>query len=319
MVRTSVKRARLAGADLRDSSARSVSFEGSFLTGVNASGIDGFDAHFEHVSAGPTNQGATANFDRAKLINGHFHGACLARASFKDAVLGGGDFSNAVLTGTDLTGAALMRDGVPANFRGALLTGVKVDPSGRALIDRARQSERARIAHLVGSFRTPGASPPNAIEDRLVEVSDGDTIKLEHLGWLRLTGIDAPDPTPPVEDLPRLTSRAPVADDPPLGSPDALAVGNLARTYLGRHIGEPVSYALAAQARERRDNGGVGRARGYLWFADGRFVNRDLLREGYVVRKSEPQDPALSDGLDIAQDLAQRDGLRVWATCPSEP
>lgn len=92
----------------------------------------------------------------------------------------------------------------------------------------------------------------------LVRVVDGDTVVLESVGTVRLIGIDTPetvDPRKPVE-------------------------------YFGREASEHLRGILTGERvrlefdQTRRDR--YGRTLAYLYLADGRFVNREMVRDGYA-------------------------------------
>jgi micrococcal nuclease len=92
----------------------------------------------------------------------------------------------------------------------------------------------------------------------VIRVVDGDTVVLQAIGPVRLIGIDTPetvDPRKPVE-------------------------------YFGREASEYLRAMLAGRAvrleydQTRRDR--YGRTLAYLYLADGRFVNLEMVRQGYA-------------------------------------
>lgn len=92
----------------------------------------------------------------------------------------------------------------------------------------------------------------------VIRVVDGDTVVLQAIGTVRLIGIDTPetvDPRKPVE-------------------------------YFGREASEYLRAMLAGRAvrleydQTRRDR--YGRTLAYLYLADGRFVNLEMVRQGYA-------------------------------------
>jgi len=106
-----------------------------------------------------------------------------------------------------------------------------------------------------GQARCLAAGAPTAKDDRVARIGDGDTIALEHLGVVRLLGIDAPQAdTRPAECF---------ADAATAGARDLLAPGSAVRVTLG------------APARDT-----FGRALAYVWTDDGRLANDELLARG---------------------------------------
>lgn len=324
LIKTDLTGARLAEADMRDSQLRGARLAGAYLTGADLRNADGFDAHFEGAQLGPDARGAGVDLEGAKFINAHFRGACLARVRLRGAVLGGADLTSTVLTGADLRGARLVRDGVPANLDGAFLHGVQIDPDQHSLVHGARVA----FARHVAARRPrsgPRPAPARAEQDQLVEVSDGDTVRFHRLGWVRLVGIDAPDPDPPVEDVPPLRTPKPVVRSEPPQRPGWLSprpepAGNAARSFLGSHIGKRVRYILERQPFETRDHGQFGRARAYVWIeGDRTSLNTRLIDAGLGRWKKEPQLRQFVQELQWAQLNAQQSGRGVWATCLTTP
>lgn len=92
----------------------------------------------------------------------------------------------------------------------------------------------------------------------VVRVVDGDTVVVESVGTVRLIGIDTPETVDP---------RRPVE-------------------YFGREASDHLRAMLSGERvrlgfdQTRRDR--YGRTLAYLYLADGRFVNREMVREGYA-------------------------------------
>jgi uncharacterized protein YjbI with pentapeptide repeats len=280
-------RAILTDAHLNGADLTGATMVRSVLSGADLAGANLFDARLNGAAIGVAPDGKPANLARASLINAQLRGSCLAHADLRRAVLGGADLTNAVLTGADLRGAVLERDGVPAYFQGASLARARLDDGARSFIARhsgpPRQPERP----------APAIAPGSAKRDRVVEISDGDTIRLKRLGWVRLIGLDAP---PLTEPLGRTAREALLA----IFRRDA-----------------NVSYTLGPQRRERR-LGQTGRWRAYVWLPGGRFLNAALVHGGYAERRADNgDDPRYNPALTRAEEGAKDGGRGIWATCRS--
>jgi uncharacterized protein YjbI with pentapeptide repeats len=281
-----LQNATLEGADLRDADLTEAKLNKAFLNGADLRGATLEDAILEDAAIG-----IGANLSGAWLVDAHLAGTCLASADLSDAVLGGADLRDAILTGADLRGAILERDGVPANLAGAWVARVKVDPANRQFLPL----DTATPAPAKPS-RSP-AVPGDAIADRITLVSDGDTVKLERRGWVRLFGLGARD-----------------LDDP---------LGAEARDFLADAMGRAgaIRFKLGRTPRETRTTGIPGRWLVYIWLSDGRFLNEAMLAEGYAERQKDarrPEDPRFARLLDQAEQRAKAGGKRIWATCPKQ-
>jgi uncharacterized protein YjbI with pentapeptide repeats len=280
--RAILTKAHLNGADLTGATlVRSV------LSGTDLSGASLFDAKLNGAAIGVAPDGKRASLARASLINAQLRGSCLAHADLRRAVLAGADLTNAVLTGADLRGAVLERDGVPAYFQGASLARARLDAGAQSFI--ARHSGPPRRPHRPA----PVTVPQRARQDRVVEISDGDTVRLKRLGWTRLIGLDAPPLTEPF--------------------------GRTAREFLSRAFRRKadVTYTLGPQRRERRV-GQTGRWRAYVWLPGGRFLNASLVQQGYAERRDEDgDDPKYLPAFTGAEQDAKSRGRGIWAACRS--
>ena len=283
---------QLGGAQLARADLLGARLNGAFLSGADLRDAQASDAQFEAAALGPDPKGRGATLAGTILINAHFHRACLAQADLRHAVLGGADLSDAVLTGADLRGANLVRDGVAANFHGAWVAGVKVDAAQRPLLKGAHGAPAPAVSNVPARGTLAGL-PPRAIRDRVIGVSDGDTVLLAKRGWVRLVGIDASQPTSPL--------------------------GRRAWAFLKgeQRRDATVYYRPGTPALELRDHGGVGRRRAYIWFADGRSVNETMLLQGYAIRQRRQEDRGPIPALDRAERQAKAAGRGAWATCPT--
>lgn len=134
-------------------------------------------------------------------------------------------------------------------------------PRGFAALCYARRVNRARhlLALTVLAF-VASALPVRAAELFAVErVVDGDTVKLEGVGTVRLIGIDTPEtvhPSKPVQ-----------------------CFGKEASAFLKRLLaGQRVRLEYDPEGRRDR----YGRTLGYLFLPDGTFVNAAMIRRGYA-------------------------------------
>jgi uncharacterized protein YjbI with pentapeptide repeats len=297
--------ANLRGADLRGVNMRKVILKRAHLEGAKLSGADLTEAIMpEAILNGADLKGATltkaklqgaeigidkksgtaADLSKATLIDAQMHRACLADATLRGTVLGGADMRETVLNNADVQDAELERDGVSANLMGAATSDVK---------GHTKPPMAPPIRPMSADPRSE-AMPPDAVADRVVEVSDGDTVKLGGLGWTRLIGLDAPSVTDhgPGEDGARFLKQA------------------LARRA-------KVHYELGSTPHEHRP---TARYRAYIWLADGRFLNASLLQAGYARRA--PNGDELKEGhrpaLIQAQEHARVKGERIWSTCSQE-
>ena len=130
---------------------------------------------------------------------------------------------------------------------------------------------------------TVGASPSLLRVERVI---DGDTVRLEHVGTVRLLGVDTPETVHP---------RKPVECFGPEAS----------------HFMK----GLLANARVRVEltgKGKYGRALAYLYREDGLDVNLELVRRGYS--KSYRKYPhERIDEFNEAEKEPRRRGIGVWS------
>lgn len=146
---------------------------------------------------------------------------------------------------------------------------------------------------------TPEATPtpeptatPKRVEAQVVEVVDGDTIKVNIAGEvypLRYIGIDAPEP------------------DQWMGPEASQANWELVggkTVYLEKDVSETDQY---------------GRLLRYVFLAGGTFVNAELVRQGYAWATAYPPDVKYQALFVQVQQEAQQQGLVIWAPTPVPP
>ena len=64
---------------------------------------------------------------------------------------------------------------------------------------------------------------------------------------------------------------------------------------------------------DRTDRDQYGRLLRYVWTIDGEFVNLFLVQDGYALANDYPPDTAYSAELEAAQQLAETNGVGIWA------
>lgn len=143
---------------------------------------------------------------------------------------------------------------------------------------------------------TPTATPtPMGQAARVVEVVDGDTIKVEVDGevvTVRYIGIDTPetkDPNKPVEWMGVEATEA----------NRALVEGQT--VYLVQDVSETDRY---------------GRWLRYVYMADGTLVNAELVRQGYAQISTYPPDVAQEAVFVAAQEAARTAKVGLWQPTP---
>lgn len=134
---------------------------------------------------------------------------------------------------------------------------------------------------------------------RVAEAIDGDTVDLEFAGGrrerVRLLGIDTPETVKP---------DAPVECYGPEASARAEAL---------LPAGTEVLVQRDEEARDR-----YGRLLAYLWRrADGLFVNRSLVADGYARTLSIAPNDAHRAALSAAAADARAAGAGLWGACPT--
>jgi uncharacterized protein YjbI with pentapeptide repeats len=281
--RANLKGAKLSGAYLEGAWLRKTSLDGADLAHAHLNG-----AHLEDAEIGPGVDGKSASLIHAVLVDAHLQRACLASADLRGSVMGGADLGEAVLTEADLRDARPELDGIPANIQGAAVARIKADANIQKFLS-ARTIEPAReILSAVSS-----GVVIHAQRDLVTSISDGDTIELKKLGWMRLIGLDAPN------------------------NDDASGVGEQARAFVEHVLRQQPSirYKLGPQPREIRP-GNIGRWQGYIWLANGHLLNEMLLEGGYARRQAnQHEDPQYAPLLQEAQRRAMVAGRRIWANC----
>jgi len=142
---------------------------------------------------------------------------------------------------------------------------------------------------------TSGAANAAGRPATLVEITDGDTIKVEYAGKresVRLIGVDTP------ESWARRGGKWLHVDEP---------YASEAADFLAAMLdGRAVTLTFDAGERDR-----YGRLLAYVW-ADGIFVNAQLLRWGYARLYIVPPNSAQAERLAAAESVARAEGINVW-------
>ena len=160
------------------------------------------------------------------------------------------------------------------------------------------------FAILTGLFfvgcSTPGEPLPPGANGRIVAVVDGDTVDVSMNGRIervRLIGIDTPEtkkPDTPVQCF----------------GPEASA-----RTKALLPEGTAVDVQRDSEARDP-----YGRLLGYIYrTADGRFINRDLIVEGFARPLSIAPNTTFAREFATLAREAQAANIGLWGSCPTEP
>jgi micrococcal nuclease len=138
------------------------------------------------------------------------------------------------------------------------------------------------------------------VRGRVSWVYDGDTIKVDGVGKVRLLGIDTPEKKASERD--KTYRRAGIAPKQ-LRRGAKRATDFLIRTAKGQVV-------ILTFDRERKDH--YGRTLAYVTLADGRLLNRELLREGLacVYRRF---DFRLKDDFLRVEAAARGAGRGLWA------
>ncbi len=155
--------------------------------------------------------------------------------------------------------------------------------------ERQQREEGPRLRHVGWAMTSPEYKGPRkpvrpTSPCRVTKVTDGDSIVCAEAGRVRLLGIDAPE-----------LSQKPF--------------GNQSRGALTAMIppGSRVALEQDVQARDRND-----RLLAYVW-RDGRLVNWEMVRAGWVVTLTYSPNVQYVDQLRKAVKEAEKEELGLWA------
>jgi uncharacterized protein YjbI with pentapeptide repeats/endonuclease YncB( thermonuclease family) len=241
---------------------------------------------------------AGAQLREAKLDGAHLDGADLRGADLRKALLVGTHLKDALLDGADLRGADFNEDFRRTELDGAALKDVRTDsetkwPDGFDL--------KGAIAEARRPPSTKVALPPDAVEDVVIRVADGDTIKLRGLGPVRLLGIDAPSTERPATERPET------------------CYGREAKNAL-RQLLPPATSVLYVRGNTLED--AFHRRLAYLWLKNGVFVDQRLVASGYATFLPPPRKADLPPDEQRYARSIKRAGIRaamlergLWHAC----
>jgi micrococcal nuclease len=139
------------------------------------------------------------------------------------------------------------------------------------------------------------ARPPGLPQARVVRVVDGDTVDLAPCGRVRLIGIDTPETVDP---------RRPVQ-----------CFGREAAAKATELLEGQTVFLEPDPTQGERDR--HGRLLRYVWLADGRLVNLELVAQGYAHEYTYAAPYTYQDAFQRAQREAREQGRGLWApeTC----
>jgi micrococcal nuclease len=143
---------------------------------------------------------------------------------------------------------------------------------------------------------TEATSPPARTEAQVVEVVDGDTIKVNIGGGIhtvRYIGIDTPETKHPDEPIEWMGPEASAANRELVGGQTV---------YLEKDVSETDQY---------------GRLLRYVFLANGTFVNAKLVEQGYAQAVSYPPDVKYQDLLASMQQKARETARGLWGPTPT--
>jgi micrococcal nuclease len=138
------------------------------------------------------------------------------------------------------------------------------------------------------------AAKPTPEYDKLIKVSrvvDGDTIQLENGERLRYIGIDTPelyDPRKPVQCFAAEASK----------KNKELVEGKMVK--FNKDVAERDKY---------------GRLLGYVYLEDGKFVNLEMVKQGYAFSYPYPPDISKQEQFNQAEKIARENKLGLWNGC----
>jgi micrococcal nuclease len=141
--------------------------------------------------------------------------------------------------------------------------------------------------HIDSSAKDSSGFPDSAVAE-VVDVRDGDSL-LVRIGQrterVRLLGIDAPE----------------------LGQ---MPWGNRAKRHLKSLLDNPkIRIETDVEKRDR-----YGRLLAYIWTSDGRFVNLEMVRDGYAVLYTIPLNVRYIERLRDAQNEAKERKRGIWGS-----
>jgi micrococcal nuclease len=158
----------------------------------------------------------------------------------------------------------------------------------------------------MGATQLPLSAAPTTAQGTIISWTDGDTVRVRIGGAstpVRLIGIDAPEA--------RASERA---------SRQAAEMSRDMATVvtLGRRARAAAERLAPAGTRVRleqdvRTHDRFGRLLAYVWLADGRMVNEELVRRGFAMVLTIPPNVRYADRFVRAQREAREHRRGLWA------
>ncbi|NLE64867.1 MAG: thermonuclease [Elusimicrobia bacterium] len=154
----------------------------------------------------------------------------------------------------------------------------------------------------------PSQGPERAVPAstlRVVQVYDGDTIRLSNGEKVRLIGID----TPELHESPKLRR------DVQRTGQDAATVrrmGKRAREFTDALVfGRDVRVQTDLQERDK-----YGRLLAYVYLGDGTFVNEEIIKNGYATPMSIPPNVRYAEDFRGLYEQAREEKKGLWGKAP---
>lgn len=143
-------------------------------------------------------------------------------------------------------------------------------------------------------------STPPVLTGKVVRAYDGDTIKVQNVGKVRLLGIDTPEWK--ASDRDRYFLRQGISE------PTLRKVASASREFVTRvAVGESVTLHADRETHDRH-----GRLLAYVYLPDGRLLNALLLEEGFAVVYRRFDFSLKSDFISV-EESALKQFRGIWA------
>lgn len=148
--------------------------------------------------------------------------------------------------------------------------------------------------------------PAPSLQGTVTWIYDGDTLKIDPVGKVRLIGIDTPERGNSQRDQYLIRQG--------VGAARQRQIYQLAKNFNIRQVkGKKVTLSFDDSLRDR-----YGRLLAYVHLPDGRLLNRVLLEQGLAVVYRRFSFRLKEDFL-IAESEAKRTGLGLWAVAAGQP
>ncbi|QQS22708.1 thermonuclease family protein [bacterium] len=175
---------------------------------------------------------------------------------------------------------------------GALLIGFTIYYQNTAsLVSNAANKANDKEQNVARNKPKKSKAPASRIYVKVKQVVDGDTIVLENNSRLRYIGIDTPEKNDPRKPVQCFAEQA---------------------TQKNRELveGKFIWFVHDVNEKDR-----YGRLLGYVYLADGTFVNLELVKSGYAFAVSYPPDVSKQAELKNAERIARENSLGLWGGC----